>query len=156
MARILITALAIAAAATMPAVASQSPLQIASKVLVEQRGLDKTGAVSTTLAPASRAVPGDRVVFVVAYRNTGAQVLSDIVLNNPVPAAIIYRGPGAGSATPDLSVDGKTYGQLAQLRVPTSDGSRAATQNDVRHVRWRIANLPAGGQGQFAFKAVLK
>jgi uncharacterized repeat protein (TIGR01451 family) len=157
MARTLITTLIVAAAAGTPAIAAQGPLQVASKIFVEQRALDKAGAVSTSLAPATRAVPGDHIVFVLAYRNTGAQPLSDIVLDNPVPGAITYRAPGAGSATPELSVDGKTYGALAQLRVPTaSGGSRAATSNDVRHIRWRIATVPAGGQGQLAFKAVLK
>lgn len=157
MAHILITALFGAAAVITPAVAAQGPLQVASKILVEQRALDKAGAVSTTLVPAARAVPGDHVVFVIGYRNTGGQSLSDVVLNNPVPDAILYRSAGAGSATPEVSVDGKSFGALAQLRVSTAGGgSRAATPNDVRHVRWRIANLPAGGQGQFAFKAVLK
>lgn len=157
MARTLITALIAAAAVGTPAVAAQGPLQVASKIFVEQRVLDKAGAVSTALAPATRAVPGDHVVFVLAYRNTGGQPLSDIVLDNPVPGAITYRAPGTGSAAPLLSVDGKTYGPLAQLRVPTAGGgSRAATSNDVRHIRWRIATVPAGGQGQLAFKAVLK
>jgi uncharacterized repeat protein (TIGR01451 family) len=156
MARTLIALLAAAAVVT-PAIASQGPLQVVSKIFVEQRALDKAGAVSTSLTPATRAVPGDHVVFVLAYRNTGAQPLSNIVLDNPVPGAIAYRTVGAGTAAPDLSVDGKTYGTLAQLRVPTaSGGSRTATPNDVRHVRWRIAAVPAGGQGQLAFKAVLK
>lgn len=157
MAHKLIPALLLATIAFTPALASQGPLEVTSKVFVEQRSLDRDGSVRTTLTPASRAVPGDKVVFVLAYRNSGKQPLGDVVLDNPVPGAIAYRAPGQSSAKPEVSVDGKTYGALAQLRVPVPGGaSRAATPNDVKHVRWRLATIPAGGQGQLAFQAVLK
>lgn len=153
----LLSALIAGAALSAPAAASQGPLQVASKIFVEQRSLAPDGSVRAKLEPATRAVPGDHVVFVLAYRNTGTAPLSDVVLNNPVPGAIAWRATGAQSAEPDLSVDGKSFGKLAQLRVPSAGGgSRAATANDVRHVRWRLATVPAGGQGQLAFKAVLK
>jgi uncharacterized repeat protein (TIGR01451 family) len=158
MAHKIVSALLAATAALTPAlaVAADGPLQIASKIFVEQRALAADGTVRTTLVPAVRAVPGDHVVFVLAYRNTGKAALQDIVLNNPVPGAIVYRTVGDKSAAPELSVDGKTFGTLAQLRVSAAGASRAATPNDVRHVRWRLATIPAGGQGQLAFKAVLK
>ena len=62
------------------------------------------------------------------------------------------------SAAPELSVDGKTYGPLASLRVATATGTtRAATADDVTHVRWRLARpITAGAQGQLAFEAVLR
>jgi hypothetical protein len=102
-------------------------------------------------------VPGDRLVVTLAYRNTGGQPLSDLVLANPVPRGLAYRAPAPGSAEPEVSVDGRSFGPLASLRVATAAGSRAATPDDVTHVRWRLARpLTAGAQGQFAFQAVLK
>lgn len=153
------TTAAIATAIAGPVLAeAQGPLQVASKIFLEQRSTAADGTVKVALTPAKRAVPGDHVVFVLAYRNTGKQALDNIVFNNPVPAGITYRAPAQGSATPELSTDGKTFGALANLRVAvTGGGTRAAAPADVTHVRWRLSSpLPAGGQGQFAFQAVLK
>ena len=102
-------------------------------------------------------MPGDRVVFVLSYRNVGGQPIGGVVFNNPVPRGIAYRGPSATSPAPDVSVDGKTFGTLAALRVQTPVGTRAAGPDDVTAVRWHLAApLAAGAQGQFAFQAVLK
>lgn len=153
----LIAATAAITAIAAPAIAA-GPLQVASKVFVEARSLAADGSVRTALVPARKAVPGDHVVFVLAYKNTGAQPLGNLVFDNPLPREIAYRAPAQGSAAPELSVDGKTYGALASLRVPVAGGgSRAATSDDVTHVRWKLAgSLGPGAQGQFAFQAVLK
>lgn len=150
--------LALAASAGGVAAASEAPLEVASKVFVEVKTAAADGTVRTSLVPAKKAVPGDRVVFVLAYRNTGAQPLDRLVFDNPVPAGIAYRAPAQGSAAPELSTDGKTYGALDTLRVPAAGGGvRAARADDVTHVRWRLNGpLAAKGQGQFAFQAVLK
>ena len=140
-----------------PALAA-GPLQVESRVLTEQKTRAADGTVRVALVPARRIVPGDRVTFVLAYRNTGTQPIGNVVLDNPVPKGIAYRAPAATSAAPDLSVDGKTYGPLASLRVATATGTtRAATPNDVTHVRWRLERpITAGAQGQLAFDAVLR
>lgn len=144
-------------ASAVPVLAAAGPLVITSKVLVEGRAKAADGTTRITLDPARKVVPGDRVVFVLGYRNTGAQAIDNIVLNNPVPAGLAYRAPAQGSPAPDLSVDGKTYGTLAELRVKTATGLRPAGADDVTHVRWRLSRpLTAGGQGEFAFQAVLK
>lgn len=148
-----------AAAVTAPAFANTaSPLEVASKIFVEQKSVAADGTVRTALVPANRTVPGDRIVFVLAYRNTGAQSLGNLVFDNPLPAGVAYRAPAAGSVAPELSVDGKTYGTLGSLRMPVAGGgTRPATNADVTHVRWRLAgSLAAGGKGQFAFQATLK
>ena len=106
----------------------------------------------------SKVTPGDKVIFVVSYRNTGKQPLGNVVLDNPLQRQVEYRSANPGSPAPDVSVDGKTFGSLETLRVRSLDGStRAASPNDVTSVRWRLASpLAAGSQGQFAFQAVLK
>lgn len=151
------TTAVIAAALAAPAFAA-GPLQVESKVLTEQKMRAPDGTVRVVLGPAKKIVPGDHVTFVLAYRNTGAQPIGNVVLDNPVPKGIAYRGPAATSVAPELSVDGKTYGPLTSLRVMTAIGTtRAATADDVTHVRWRLARpITAGTQGQLAFDAVLK
>jgi uncharacterized repeat protein (TIGR01451 family) len=152
---VVVAALAIA----MPFAAhAAGPLVVTSGVMVESKVRAADGTTRVVLAPARRVVPGDRVVLTLAYRNTGAVPLSNIAFDNPVPKGLAYRSPAAGSAAPDLSVDGRSYGPLSTLRVPTAGGGwRAATPDDVTHVRWRLDRpLTAGAKGQFAFQAVLK
>ena len=134
------------------------PLEITSSMMVERRSAAADGTTRVTLVKPTRVSPGDRIIFVLAYHNVGTQPLSDVVLANPLPRAIAYRSASPGSPAPEVSVDGKTYGALAALRMPALDGStRAAGADDVTHVRWRIATpLAAGARGQFAFQAVLK
>ena len=152
----LCAALAVTAVVSTAAIAS-GPLQIVSKVLAEQRVRAGDGSTSVVLGVAKRAVPGDRIVIILEYRNTGRQPLSGLVLNNPVPQGVAYRGPAPSSPTPEVSTDGATYGSLASLRVRTPTGVRAASPDDVTAVRWRLAApLAAGAQGKLAFQAVLK
>lgn len=153
----LAAAIAAVATCTAPALAT-GPLTMTSRVMVEQRSTAADGSTRTALVPAKRAVPGQRILVVLAYRNTGTQALGDVVLANPVPAHVAYRDGGTGSAAPEVSVDGRTFGPLATLRVGLPGGAtRAATPDDVTHVRWRLSSpLGPGQAGERTFQAVLK
>ncbi len=152
------TALASGTPALAKPAAASGPLEITSSMMIESRSAAADGTTRVSLVKPTRVAPGDRIVFVLAYHNVGTQPLSNVVLANPLPRAIAYRGVSPGSPAPEVSVDGQTYGALASLRVRALDGStRPATPDDVTHLRWRIASpLAAGSQGQFAFQAVLK
>jgi len=140
-----------AALAATPAAAA-GPLQVTSQVMVEARQRAADGTTRIALVPARRVVPGDRVVFTLAYRNTGTQPLADLVFDNPVPRGVAYRAPAPDGPAPELSVDGRRYGTLAQLAA-----GRAVDPDDVTHVRWRLPRpLAPGAAGTFAFLAVLK
>lgn len=151
-------ALALTAALTAAAPAITGPLSLVSEVRVEKRVAAADGTTRTVLVKADKVVPGDRVVFVLTYRNSGTQPIANLVLANPVPRNIAYRAGNPGSAAPEVSVDGKTFGPLSGLRVASATGAlRAAGPDDVTTVRWRLANpVAAGAQGQLAFQAVLK
>jgi uncharacterized repeat protein (TIGR01451 family) len=153
---LLLLGAAIAAPAAVSA-APAGPLQVTSKVLVESKQRAADGTTRVALVAAKRAVPGDRVVFVLAYRNTGTQPLSNIVFDNPVPHGVAYRAPLPGTPAPELSVDGRTFASLDRLSVATRGGARAAAADDVTHVRWRLVRpLAPGAEGEFAFQAALK
>jgi uncharacterized repeat protein (TIGR01451 family) len=153
----LFAAAALAAILATPAFAG-GPLQVASKVLTEKKTAAADGTTRVALVPAKKVVPGDKVVFVLDYTNTGAQPLGNVVLDNPVPQQLAYRSAAPGSPAPEVSVDGKTYGELGTLRVRTATGGmRAASADDVTNVRWRLTSpITAGSHGQLAFQAVLK
>lgn len=148
-------------AAATPALAG--PLTISNDLRVEKRVAARDGTTRIVLQKATNAVPGDRMVVVLTYRNTGRQPIADVVLANPVPKGTAYRAPAPGSSQgsspmPELSADGSTFGTLDSLRVRTVAGAtRAASADDVTAVRWRLTSpVPAGGQGQVSFQAVLK
>ncbi|USU11075.1 hypothetical protein NF701_10925 [Sphingomonadaceae bacterium OTU29THOMA1] len=147
---------ALVVAAAAPAFAA-GPLTMTTRMMVEKRVAAADGSTTTSLVPAVSVAPGDRITVVLAYRNTGTAALGDLVLANPVPKNVAYRG-AATTAAPEVSVDGKTFGTLAALRVTTPAGTmRPATADDVTHVRWRLSSPVSAGQGgELAFKAVLK
>jgi len=132
-------------------------LRVTNSVLVQEKTIAADGSTRVALVPAKRVTPGDRVVYRVAYANEVGQAISGVVVSNPVPGDLVYRGPAEGSPAPDVSVDGKSFAPLAQLQVRDARGLRAAEPQDVRIVRWRVAgSIPAGGTGQYAFEAALK
>jgi len=134
------------------------PLEVTSQMLVERRVAATDGTTRVDLVAPGRVTPGDRVQFRIRYRNAGRQPLSDVVLANPVPSGLAYRGAGTGSPMPELSVDGRTFGPLAALRVTGGNrAQRPATLDDVVSVRWRLASpVAVGAQGQLTFQAVLR
>jgi uncharacterized repeat protein (TIGR01451 family) len=152
--RVVIASVIVAFAA--PAIAG--PLTVTTHMLVEKRIAAADGTTRVQLIEPKNVVPGDRVVVVLAYRNTGSQPIADLVLANPVPKGLTYRSAAKGTPTPDVSVDGRNYGTLAALRVAMPSGAmRPAGLDDVTQVRWRLASpIAAGGRGELAFQAVLK
>jgi uncharacterized repeat protein (TIGR01451 family) len=117
----------------------------------------KAELATAKLVPASRAVPGDALVYALGYRNSGSQPAADVVLDNPVPANVVYRGAGAGGE-PEVSVDGRSFAPIARLTVIDADGTRRpARLAEVKFVRWHLATpIAAGAAGEVSFHAVLR
>lgn len=147
----------LAALAAMSGVPAQAGIALETKILKAEATAHVSGSGAEQLAPAKKAVPGDPMVYVLAYRNTGTQPVSDIVLDSPVPPSMIYRGAGTG-AQPDVSIDGVRFGRLADLTVTGPGGvSRPARLSDIVHVRWRItAPVQPGAAGEVSFHAALR
>ena len=136
---------------------AHAQVALENKVFVESFVAAKDGTMDRQLKPATTVVPGDRLVYVITYRNNGKQSSSDVVVNNPISPTVEFIGEETAGA--EMSIDGgKTYGQLAQMRMRNPDGSqRAARRSDVTHLRWRLAGtLAPGASGQVSFKARLK
>ncbi len=139
----------------LAAPASAAPVELTTRIFKERRTLAADGTATVTLVTARKAIPGDRLVYVLTYRNTGVAPVASLVLDNPLPPGVAYRSPAAGSSAPELSVDGVKFGPLGALTA--ENGARAASPDDVRRVRWRVAGpIASGVQGQVSFRAVLK
>lgn len=159
--RVALVALGLSLGSAAQAAPEAASMQLKTEAFREVEVTGKTGKKEKQLQAITRAVPGQEVVYVIAYRNAGAKPADSVVVNNPVPKGLVYlagSAQGAG-ARADVSVDGgKRYGALETLTVTGADGkSRAARAEDVTHVRWTLAAaLKPGGEGKVTYRAVLK
>ena len=136
---------------------TQQTVSLASKAFVVKQIPDGPGKTKNTLVAPERVLPGEALVFMLEYKNTGAKPATAFVINNPIPANVIYTG--AEQPWAEVSVDGgKTFGQLATLKVAKGDGTmRAALPTDVTAVRWKFAQpIPAAGEGRVMFFGMVK
>lgn len=161
----------IQAAATDP----RADVKIDSKIMVERTEESETGEIVTKLVDPARVkvIPGDKLLFINAYRNTGQSTVTGFVVNNPVHAAVALIEVVEDWAL--VSVDGgKNYGKLSELSVietaavavteeETGDSpapeqiSRPAIASDVTHIRWVLASpIAPGASGELRFRGVVK
>ena len=119
-------ALIFAVAMAAPAAAqTSSAVSLNSDVLVERTTTDAQGRQQVTLEEPRAVVPGDKLVFVLRYRNNGVTAASDFVVTNPLPTAVAFEG--AGDERAQVSVDGgRNWGALAALSVREADGTNRA------------------------------
>jgi len=140
--------------------AAGGPLEIRSIAEVEST-LVEAGHKVVKLIPADRVVPGDRVIYTLEVRNTGATALDAPSVSHPVPEHMRYvadsaLGPGAEVA---FSVDsGKTFDRPENLKVQGSDGRlRPAVAADYTDIRWQLKNsLRTNSVAFVRFRAVVK
>lgn len=153
--KILIALLALFA----PAVASAAAetVSLTSKVFVERQKPGTDGKPVTVREAPGVVTPGDKLVFVLGYRNTGAQPATGFTLTNPIPPSVDFVGTDDASAV--VSVDGgKSWGALASLKVANPDGTtRPAVAADVTHIRWSLGRpIAAGSGGELSFRGVVE
>jgi uncharacterized repeat protein (TIGR01451 family) len=137
-----------------------SPLAIRAIAEVESRSL-AAGREVVKLIPADRVVPGDRVIYTLEVRNTGATVLEAPIVTHPVPEHTRYVadsavGPGAEVS---YSVDGgRSFGHAGSLKVLGVDGRlRPAVAADYTDIRWQLKNsLKANSVAFVRFRALVK
>jgi uncharacterized repeat protein (TIGR01451 family) len=130
---------------------------LTSKVLVERVKPDSNVKPVTVREAPGVVTPGDRLVFVLSYRNAGAEPATGFTLTNPIPPAVAFTASDDASAV--MSVDGgKSWGALASLKVVQADGtSRAAVAADVTHIRWSFGRpIAAGSGGELSFRGVVE
>ena len=151
----------IAAALAMPvlpaaAQEAASPVTLSGDVKAVKVVTDAEGKERTELVEPSTIVPGDRLVFGTDYANNGSEAVTNFNVTNPLPAAV-RLAPDADAAL-TVSVDGgKTWGTLSELQVTAPDGTRrAATHEDVTHVRWVLARIAPGEKGRLTYPAIIR
>jgi uncharacterized repeat protein (TIGR01451 family) len=132
-------------------------VSLSSKVLVERVKPGADGKPVTVREEPGVVTPGDHLVFVLSYRNKGAEPATGFTLTDPIPPSVAFAGSDDASAV--VSVDGgKTWGALASLKVVAADGtSRPAIAADVTHIRWSFGRpIAAGSGGELSFRGVVE
>ena len=148
------------------AVDPRANVKIESEILVERTEEDASGNPQVKFHKPTevKVVPGDKLVFINSYRNSGATAVTGFVVNNPVHSAVSFTGVSENWAV--VSVDGgKTFGKLTDLSVKdtVADGAavegttRPAQPADVTHIRWAFAKpIPGGASGKLRFRGTVK
>jgi uncharacterized repeat protein (TIGR01451 family) len=133
------------------------PVSLASEVFVERARPQADGTVKIVREAPEVVTPGDKLVFVLSYRNGGGEPATGFTVTNPIPSSVAFASTEDPAAT--VSVDGgSSWGKLATLKIALPDGtSRPAAAADVTHVRWTLAQaIPAGSGGKLSFRGVVK
>jgi uncharacterized repeat protein (TIGR01451 family) len=136
------------------------PLDVKAIAEVESRST-VAGHEVVKLIPADRVVPGDRVIYTLEARNTGASALESPIIIHAVPDHMRYIadtavGPGAEVS---YSVDGgRSFAHAEELKVLGADGRpRPAVAADYTHIRWQLKNsLNANSVAFVRFRALVK
>jgi hypothetical protein len=152
------------ASAPAHAYAAGESVTLSSEAMIERTETDKAGRERTVLKTPKDViiVPGDKVIFTLKYANKGAEPASGFRATNPMPGPVQFVAAAEDWA--EVSVDGgQSWGKLSALavRAKSADGvnevTRAATPEDVTHVRWVFSNAIApGSEGSVSYRGIIK
>lgn len=146
----------IASLATGPAFAGKPAVTLAAQTFVEKVTTDVNGNARRVLAAPGQISRGDRLVFVVRYRNDGAAPVDGFAVTNPIPASL-----RVDPNHPDMQVsidNGRNWGRLTGMTIATPlGGVRRATADDVTHVRWTVPQaIRPGDEGRISYRATVR
>lgn len=146
---------AMAGPALAAAQSTPSPVTLKGDVMLEKT-VTENGVSKVQLVEPKVVIPGDRLLFTTRYHNDGAQPVTNFVVTNPLPSAVALSSEAAPGT--EVSVDGgKTWGQLATLKVAAAQGGeRAASASDVTHVRWTIPSIAPGASGEVQYHGIVR
>lgn len=151
------TAIALLALSGSAAALASGDVRTRASIFVERIDPEGSGARRVRLEPARQVSPGERLIYVVEYRNTGKRPVQGFTVTNPLPRTVRLDETMDGSEL--VSIDGgRSWGLLSAFRVPLGDGSwRPANPDDVTHLRWQVGDrLMQGETRRVTFRAIVR
>ena len=149
-----------AVVAAILAGSASAGVELRSKAEMEQEIVEDDGTSRVIRIDAARITPGDEVLYVVAWENTGSEPADRVAITNPVPEHMeCSRIASVADAVITASVDGgTTFDRPEALTVFAADGAaRPAEPADFTHIRWTFTRALAPGEsGQVEYRAVLQ
>ena len=135
---------------------AQARIALNSEIFVE-RETGGVGSSRVVLQPVETVTPGDRLIYILEYRNVSGRTVSEFTVTNPLPPAVRFDKTLDGDEM--VSVDnGKSWGKLRELTVALPGGKRRpALPSDVTHLRWQVPQRLAHGEaGRVTFRAIVR
>lgn len=135
----------------------QSPVVFSNIAQKEVVTFNANGNESVALESVEIVLPGDTIVYTSTFTNQGNEAVSDIVVNNPVPANTEYLGFSARGENTEVvfSVDGgELFASTVELTLVDADGEvRNAQPADYTNIRWIYSGeLAPGASSSVSFK----
>jgi uncharacterized repeat protein (TIGR01451 family) len=143
----LLFALAAVLAAALPA-AGQSPSAL---VLTQENLTLANDSVRALSGRPDEARPDDTLRYHLQFTNTQAQEVSNVAIENPLPAGLVFVGgsvQSSAAARVEYSIDGgRTWAEqpVVQLVVDGREVERPAAPASYTHIRWTITESVAPG-----------
>ncbi len=136
--------------------APTSQLTLESRVFRETIEQDVNGAPTRALASTATLRPGDRVLFVIRYRNDSNRPVAPTSIVSPLPQPVMIDPASSGNL--QVSTDGgRRWDRPGATFTITPAGTlRPASGQAATHVRVRIDQpIAPGASGQTMFRATL-
>lgn len=122
----------------------------------------KTGIVK--LVKGDKATTGDVLVYSITYKNSGNELATNAVIDNPIPQGMTYIDNSATGENAEItfSIDGgKSYKKPSLLsyesKQPNGKPEKyTARPEEYSNVRWVIKSVPANTGGKAGFKVRIK
>ena len=106
--------------------------------------------------------PGDNLFYTISYKNTGTEVVTNAIIDDPIPKNTSYVQDSASGANADItfSIDnGKSYKKPLMLSYELKGKSgeiRQAKPEEYTNIRWTVSKVPPGGSGNVEFRVRVK
>jgi uncharacterized repeat protein (TIGR01451 family) len=108
--------------------------------------------------------PGDVIFYTLSYVNSGDDVATNAVMDDPIPKGTVYLAGSAFGNDADItfSIDsGKTFKKPSlltyEVKLPSGKiEKRTASPEQYTHIRWTVSVIPAHGSGQVGFQVRMK
>ena len=146
--------------------ASLLPIQANAEVKATQHVeqeiviIDDNGSEQIKRITADKVKPGEQVIYSLRYENDGGEPAESVVLVMPIPDEVTYvEGSVSGdNANVTFSADdGETYVARGRLTVTEGGAVRPATNVEITHIRWTLANaVSPADKGEVSFRGLLK
>ena len=143
------------------AFADNGKIVLTNKVFKQVIKADKDGNTTYEYIEPGTALPGDVMMYVIAFENLSDAPAEGIVINDPIPNNSKYRvGSAVGkNSTISFSIDGgKNFGNPNDLIVKDKNGKEwKAKPESYTHIRW-VYNKPLAPKekGEVSFKTQIK
>ncbi len=146
-------------ASQMPALAQEfTATQIVERAVIT--GEDANGLAIIEFETAERVQPGDALVYKLNYTNASADTIDNAKLVMAVPDEVTYNENSAAGENTSVAFStdgGQSFAPRGALTVSSDGDLRAATSEDITHIRWSFSGQIVPGEiGEVRYGAVVR